>query len=300
MVGKTEVKKWANAKGDGKLFSATLVDASGEIRMTAFKDACDKFFDVVQNGRVYLISNALVKIAKKQFGGVKNDYEIHLETNSLVQETGEEASVPASHYAFTPISKLGQLETGGFVDVLGVLRDVGPVQSITAKSTQRQLSKRDVTLLDTYSASVRLTLWGEQAEHFGASVGQVVAVKSGKISEYNGSRSLSTSLLEVSPKIPQAQALFEWYQSEGINYASTPNTVTFNTSISERKSLEAIKLEGLGKGEKADYLNVIATIAYVRTDGAVFYTACPSEGCNKKVTHSSSSNVLVLGHGVWA
>ena len=256
IVGKTEVKKWANQKGDGKLFSATLVDASGEIRMTAFKDACDKFFDVVHNNRVYLISNALVKISKKQFGSVKNDYEVHLEGNSLVQECGDEG-IPATHYDFVPISRIGQLDKDGFVDVLAVIKEVGSVQSITAKSTQRQLTKRDLTLLDNSSTSIRLTLWGEQAEQFSSPVGHVLAVKSAKISDYNG-RSLSTvstSLLEIEPSNPQSQSLREWYKSEGasITGASISGTSASSSgpvASTERKTLECIKTEGLGKSEK--------------------------------------------------
>ena len=83
VINKSDVKKFANQKGEGKLFSATCIDNSGEIRMTAFGEAVDKFFDLIEEGQVYFVSNAQVRIAKRQFG-VRNEYEIHLEPTSVV------------------------------------------------------------------------------------------------------------------------------------------------------------------------------------------------------------------------
>lgn len=45
---KSPVRTWANARGEGKLFSMDLIDESGEIRATAFKEQCDKFFDMIE------------------------------------------------------------------------------------------------------------------------------------------------------------------------------------------------------------------------------------------------------------
>ena len=258
--GKTEIKKWANPRGEGKLFSCTLTDASGEIRMTAFKDACDKFFDVVENGRVYLVSNATVKISKRQFGSVKNDYEIHLENNSLVQVCEESVDDAAglAHYEFVPIVKIGQYERDTFIDVIGIVKDSGTVQSITAKTTQKQLTKRDVTLIDTTTSTIKITLWSEQAESFPSSSGDVVvmSVKGAKVSDYGGGRSLGTvssSLVEYNNiALPQTKQLLDWYGSEGkfISVSTAGSSAVKGTGSSfgdeERKTLSAIKAENLG------------------------------------------------------
>jgi replication factor A1 len=45
---KSAVRTWANARGEGKLFSMDLIDESGEIRATAFKEQCDKFYDMIE------------------------------------------------------------------------------------------------------------------------------------------------------------------------------------------------------------------------------------------------------------
>lgn len=48
VTSKSPVRQWSNARGEGKLFSIDLADESGEIRATAFKEQCDKFYDMIE------------------------------------------------------------------------------------------------------------------------------------------------------------------------------------------------------------------------------------------------------------
>ena len=52
MVKRTDVKEWTNSRGTGKLFSFTVTDDSGDIRITAFNEEVDKFFNIVENNKV--------------------------------------------------------------------------------------------------------------------------------------------------------------------------------------------------------------------------------------------------------
>ena len=52
---KTDIKTWNKSSGSGKLFSMDLMDESGEIRVTAFKEQCDAFFEKAVVGKVYYI-----------------------------------------------------------------------------------------------------------------------------------------------------------------------------------------------------------------------------------------------------
>lgn len=52
MTNKSPIRTWSNSRGEGKLFSVDLVDESGEIRATAFKDQCDKFYDLIEINKV--------------------------------------------------------------------------------------------------------------------------------------------------------------------------------------------------------------------------------------------------------
>ena len=49
---KSDIRRWSNSRGEGHLFSMDLLDESGEIRATAFKNECDKFEPIVQEDKV--------------------------------------------------------------------------------------------------------------------------------------------------------------------------------------------------------------------------------------------------------
>jgi replication factor A1 len=85
---KSEIRNWSNQRGEGKLFSATFMDETGEIRGTAFNLAVDHLYDKLQEGKVYYISKARVNLAKKKFNNVANDYELALEKNTEIEEVG--------------------------------------------------------------------------------------------------------------------------------------------------------------------------------------------------------------------
>lgn len=48
VTNKSAIRTWSNSRGEGKLFSMDLIDESGEIRCTAFRDMCDKFYDMIE------------------------------------------------------------------------------------------------------------------------------------------------------------------------------------------------------------------------------------------------------------
>lgn len=86
-TSKSEIKTWHNKNGEGKLFTVNLLDESGEIRATAFKEQCDAFYNIFQEGGVYYISAPCrVQMAKKQFSNLSNDYELTFETGTLVEK----------------------------------------------------------------------------------------------------------------------------------------------------------------------------------------------------------------------
>lgn len=53
VTSKSEIRTWSNSRGEGKLFNFDLMDESGEIRCTGFKDLVDKFYNYVEVGNLY-------------------------------------------------------------------------------------------------------------------------------------------------------------------------------------------------------------------------------------------------------
>ena len=86
-TGKSEIKTWHNKNGEGKLFSVNLLDESGEIRATCWKEQCDQFYEVFQEGSVYYISSPCrVQLAKKAYSNINNDYELTFEAGTFVEK----------------------------------------------------------------------------------------------------------------------------------------------------------------------------------------------------------------------
>lgn len=95
---------------------------------------------------------------------------------------------------------------------------------ITTRNTKvGESSHRVLVVGDSSKTTVSVTLWGRAAEATqGWAVGNIVAMKGLKIGDYGGiSMSAGgTSVLEVSPGVPEAATLHAWLESaEGINCA---------------------------------------------------------------------------------
>ena len=59
MNTKRSFDRWNGVKGEGKLFSFDLLDhEGGEIRVTAFNEQAERFFQIVEVGKVYMVSKA--------------------------------------------------------------------------------------------------------------------------------------------------------------------------------------------------------------------------------------------------
>lgn len=185
---KSDIKTWANPKGEGKLFSATLIDATGEIRITGFNDQVDQFYDIIQEGSIYAVSNSQVKPSKRAFNTTKNDYEIHLGGHSTVEIVADEnMAIPTAHYAFVPLRKIGEMEKDAMVDICAIVKEVAELSSITTKTKQQQLSKRDLLLVDDSLCSIKLTIWGSQAEQYDTGIQHpAIVVKAARISDFGG------------------------------------------------------------------------------------------------------------------
>ncbi|OAY69163.1 replication protein A 70 kDa DNA-binding subunit A-like [Ananas comosus] len=307
VTAKTELRRYNNPRGEGKVFSFDLLDSDGgEIRVTCFNTVADQFYDQIEAGRVYLISKGSLRPAQKTFNHLNNDYEIFLDSTSTVQPCVEEDnSIPKQQFNFRPVSEIESLESNSMVDVIGVVSSITPAATIMRKNgTETQ--KRTLQLKDMSGRSVEITLWGNFCNTEGqcmqtmcdSGVFPVLAVKAGRVSDFGGKSvgTISTSQLFIDPDFSEAQRLKEWYNREGKNTASL--SISRDTSTmgrtDTRKTVSQIKDEGLGRSEKPDWITIKATVTFIKTDNFC-YTACPlmvgDRHCNKKVNNN--------GDGTW-
>ncbi|KAM5215481.1 replication protein A 70 kDa DNA-binding subunit [Hipposideros larvatus] len=287
VTNKSQIRTWSNSRGEGKLFSLELVDESGEIRATAFNEQVDKFFPLIDVNKVYYFSKGTLKIANKQFSAVKNDYEMTFNNETNVMPCEDDHHVPTVKFDFTGIGDLESKSKDSLVDIIGVCKSCEEATKITVKSNNREVSKRNIYLMDMSGKVVSATLWGEDADKFDGSRQPVMAIKGARVSDFGG-RSLSvlsSSTVIVNPDIPEAYKLRGWFDSEG----QTLDAVSISDLKSglsggntNWKTLYEVKSENLGQGDKADYFSSVATVVFLRKENCL-YQACPTQDCNKKV-----------------
>lgn len=228
-------------------------------------------------------------MANKQYSS--NDYELTFDNNSIMTLCID-GSLPQIKYNFIELSRLFEVEVGSSIDIMAVVKECGSVQSIMTKK-QTEINKRDVTFVDASGWAVKCTLWGNQADSFNYEDSPVVALKSAKVSDYNG-RTLGVSdatSLVVNPDVPEAHRLRGWYDSKGTSFtfqSYSKDGASSGGSNTLVKNISQLTEEGLGMGEKADWVAIMGTIVYIRSENGPWYPACPSASCNKKVTETGS------------
>lgn len=306
VTAKADLRRYNNARGDGKVFSFDLLDSDGgEIRVTCFNAVVDRFYDAIEVGKVYLISKGSLKPAQKNFNHLKNDWEIFLDSNSTVDLCpDEDGSIPRQQFSFRAISDVESVDSNSILDVIGVVTSVNPSVPILRKNgieTQRRI----LNLKDMSGRSVELTLWGDFCNREGQKLQEMVdggffpvlAVKAGKVNDFSGKSigTISATQLFINPDFPEAHRLRDWFDRGGKDSASlsiSKDIIPGGTKNEIRKTVSQIKDEGLGRSEKPDWITVRATISFIKTD-TFCYTACPlmigDRQCSKKVTRSGST-----------
>lgn len=301
---KTDIRTWSNAKGEGQLFSVELLDSSGvDVRCTFFKEAVDKFYAFLEEGRVYTFSGGKLKVANMQYNSCKSQFEITFDQNSEIQLDTSGDDIRDS-YSFVKIVALENVDPQGYVDILAVVKHVGETNSIVSKKSGKELLKCELTVEDDSGAEVRLTMWGDTASTAQSKFGNspIVAFKRARVSDYGG-RTLSGGSFEVNPNIPQAQHLKQWWAVHGNKTTSRSLSTTMGGNrgpepFEQRKNVSSIKSEQMGYNEKPDWLSFKATVTFLKKDkqgdDGAWYTACANSGepCRNmyKATQTSDGN----------
>ncbi|CAA7054917.1 unnamed protein product [Microthlaspi erraticum] len=300
VTSKGELRRYNNQRGDGKVFSFDLLDAEGgEIRAACFNAVADQFFDQIVVGNLYLVSKGTLRPAQRNFNHLNNDYEIMLDNASSIQQCYEEdAAIPRQQFSFRSIGDIESLQSNSIVDVIGVVSSVSPTATIMKKNgTETQ--KRALQMKDMSGRSVEVTMWGSFCNAEGQRLQDlcdsgafpVLAVKAGKISEFNGKAvsTIGSSQLFIDPDFVESQKLKEWFEREGKSVPCISISREFSGTgrVDVRKAISQIKDEKLGTSEKPDWITVSATIIFLKFDNFC-YTACPimngDRPCSKKVT----------------
>ena len=147
-----EMRTWRNAKGEGNLFGFVIADATSDLKVTAFKEDADKWFPMVEKGKIYQISNGQLKPKNTRFNNTQHDYELTLGKMTTLEEVyGDDGDdTPTQIYDFKPLDKLNEIELTRDannkserknVDVCAVCQASGELSNIMIKSQGKELDK---------------------------------------------------------------------------------------------------------------------------------------------------------------
>ena len=143
-----------------------------------------------------------------------SDYEISISNDTVIQECDEDGNCPNVTYQFRKISEAGEC-LNGFMDLIAVIKDIKEVDTVMRKNTNKELVKREVTLVDDSNSEVNLTLWGDGATSFQAEIEDVLVAKNIKVTEFNGvslSQSLNTIIeINAESQMDRVAELKGWY-----------------------------------------------------------------------------------------
>lgn len=291
VMKKGDIRKWSNARGEGKLFSFDLADdQGGEIRCTLFKEGVDKYYDMLVEGKTYTLSRLQLKPANKQYNTCNNDYELSGDANSNIELCTDEIKVSLS-YNFTAISEL-QNSIGNSVDVIGIITEIKEPRTVNTKRGD-QVPVRDITIVDDSNASVSCSIWGKSADTFDKPVGTAVAMKGVRVGDFNGVSlsAMGSTVIVYNPEHDRAHELAGWYA--GGNAANVTSLSTGGGGGArgprENKTLNQIKEEDMGRGEKPDWFSSRAMVTFIKHDATWHYVAAPE----------SKKKCVDNGDGTW-
>ena len=296
---KSDIRRYSNARGEGKFFSFDLLDADGgEIRVVGWNDMCDKFFDQVTMGQVYMLSKASLRNKRGNFNQTRHAFEIHLENTSTLEPVQDEASIPRISFNFAPLSQIEDTPAGTVLDIIAIVESVADPAEIQRRDGT-PASKRGINVKDSSGRSIELTLWGGYVSNPGDALAAavaagnhpIIAAKSVRIGDYNGktlSTIASTTIVVDPVDTPEAGSLKSWYDNGGATQAvqALSSARAGGGRQDRRICLSQIKAEGLGLQGTPMYVQCLCHVLFIRNE-TFCYPACPllynGKQCSKKL-----------------
>ncbi|XP_065221090.1 replication protein A 70 kDa DNA-binding subunit-like [Planococcus citri] len=104
VINKSNVRSYHNHR-QGKYFTLELSDGSATIRAVAFNGACDKFCNVIEVNKTYLISGCQIQQANRMYNQLPHKYELVLQRSSQIEPYLENTSAQGEKGTELPLIK---------------------------------------------------------------------------------------------------------------------------------------------------------------------------------------------------
>ncbi|XP_066159835.1 uncharacterized protein [Oryza sativa Japonica Group] len=165
---------FCDLNGSGNIFHTDLVllDQMGNsIHAQIYPPAIDSLRPLLKEQKVYYIDSFTVRYANRTYRPVDNSLMIVFSKWTTFEEYIEPAAdFPGITFSLTPFSDIPNLvdKTIFYVDVMGVITEVGSPTVVRPKSRNADSLKRTIQICDASNSTMPVTLWGERADAFDA------------------------------------------------------------------------------------------------------------------------------------
>eukprot|EP01132_Coremiostelium_polycephalum_P004254 gene4254-5324_t len=300
---KSEIRDWKKgANSEGRLFSMELSDNStpcGTIKATVFGDLCLKLFGEFQTGKVYLIRGGTLKKINPTYNKLDHPVEIVFNHQTTVIESPRQFQV-LTRFNFTPISEIENVSKDETIDVIGLITNDSGIKDISTKNGPTV--KKTLQIKDTTNTMIDITIWGERCKTIPEPVvGNVIAVKGCKVSDFNG-RSLTgtyTTTYELNPQyLAESAQIVEWNQINGGKSATvlSKSGGSSNFPPPQESTISAMKTLFDNDYQDGRVFSVVGVLQRIPViSGAEpkkwYYNACPK--CKKLIQESGTGDGYV-------
>ncbi|TNV82613.1 hypothetical protein FGO68_gene9605 [Halteria grandinella] len=234
VVKKSDRRPWRNDRGEGFLVNIEIIDQDGtQMEATLFKEIADKFFDVLQIGKLYMMAGGIVKEPKSRsrqsyrhencivFDKFTDIVELPDEDDDSIppipdpnQQLSESLPNCEGEHLYSTIQQIVDMNPNQAVDLIGIAFVVGPLGSVTLKSGEIK-TRRNILVLDSSNLTICVCFWGQNHTEFDFNNYPVVAIKNAKVSDF-AQKSLNAndeSVVGFNPDTPQGREIRNWFDN---------------------------------------------------------------------------------------
>lgn len=262
VTSKATLKYYDNEKGSGSYFSFNFKDKTCEVRITAFNEAAEKFFELIKTNNCYLIGSARVRKANQEYIQTSHPYEIFLDPCSIVQICEEEINDTEIVYNFVNFEELKNYQEGKMIDTMGIIKEIGETSTYMKRRSGIEGSKICLYLVDNTKNEILVTLWDEQTTSFNGKINDVCILRNVIVSDYKN-LSLNSSpytVIELNKKMVEVDELKEWWTffvNDSIKIKKLTKRPSF---LSDDPKLNLIKLDEIKKHDYGISMRINAVI----------------------------------------
>ena len=287
----------SNSNSQGKLFYFIVLDKEdNEMQCTCFNKAADKFFNVIEEDKLYEIKGGYVKINDRKFTRNKSDYKIVLEENSVITKKMDNGLIKQKPMNITLIKDIQKLKLYTVIDLCAIVLDVGEKMMKNTRNGNQPLKK--ITIGDISQYKIELSLWRMHSQ-WEVQKGDILLLHNVKVGEFKG-RNVSTfddTSIKINPSNSYecVKKLEEFLKNKKFNLE---NYFLELENINEIRAQKAKELEEstfctVHIRDVLEYLDDIddviniskisATVTQIMHNEKNFYMGCNDRNCKRKL-----------------